>query len=1125
MLPLIATHTVYTVTPDDHYYPNTTCHHCHNLQHYLLNITKYFTSNTQLLFLPGLHHLHTDLIIQNVHNISLNGSTANGTTLDTVIIQCDSSVGITMSNITVLTIANLVIDTCKTKNNVLNINNWIFTESSTIISHCYDVELQNITAYGSYGYTILAINILGISSFINIKSYGLTMQYNEENVDYKYNKLLIENYQMLFGINAIIIQLHQKSYKVELEFYNVKFIPLHTIDIYRLLEVTQDRNKCGNIIHFNKCFIENFDLQLGIDGLFYFELSEWFYEIYHQVSFTNCTFRHNQIKLLFKASGPLNMKLENCIFEYNHFQVIEAINLNSIIVANTSFKEIKTDFFLIQISNTLLNLEGSVIFNKVKADRILYVHNSTISYHGYIESSHNILSSNNHLDYVIIQENTLINMTNNKYNTIKEIVPYYYEGFSISNFTAPCYYQYNGEKQNFDKVTKTLNFSIVYHEDISIHTIIITHCRWLPGSVFNSTKPIDVNKRLIKSDIPSAYEKLICSCNNAQENFIITQDCYADTLATAYPGQTKYLSLAFNIKYYLKFKEISSNISVMIEINDDVLPHTACKLAEVKELIQKVSYSSCTIINFTVVHNGLGYLQWCELFINIISTNIIDAYYIDILPCPAGFVQQNGICICDPILKSTLISITTCNINDQTILRPAGSWLSAVTINDSHKYHISPHCPLHYCVPQSSQLNFSTPNSQCMFNRTGLLCGQCQQGLSTMFGSSHCHHCFNIYLLFIIPIAIAGVALVILLFILNLTVTDGDINGFILYVNIISINSHVFFLVYNNSINPITVFISLANLDLGIPTCFYNGMDDYAKMWLQLTFPAYLIVIATLFIIASRHSTKVQRITARRALPVLATLFLLSYTKVLRTVSSVLFYYSTITHLPSGHTTLVWAVDANVPLFGLKYTVLFIACLILFIILLSFNAILCFTKTTMRLKLINHFKPLIDAYQGPYKYKYYNWAGLQLVIRVVFFGLSAVDRNVNLTVGIILLAVIVVIQNRLIPFKDNYKNLHETGFLFNLLVMYALSHDHYDVAVNVMITMAALQFLLIIIHHIISNVCGGVIMHKLKILTNSKLKWITRSHNKPQRHIQLNNTPPDKAYNYQELREPLVGED
>ena len=213
--------------------------------------------------------------------------------------------------------------------------------------------------------------------------------------------------------------------------------------------------------------------------------------------------------------------------------------------------------------------------------------------------------------------------------------------------------------------------------------------------------------------------------------------------------------------------------------------------------------------------------------------------------------------------------------------------------------------------------------------------------------------------------------LVLLLFVLNPTVTDEDINGFIFYVNIISINIHIFFPQYGNSINYWNVFISLTNLDLGIPTCFYNGMDDYAKMWLQLVIPAYLILIATLLIIASRHSTKVQRITARRALPVLATLFLLYYTEVLRTVSNVLFYYSAITHLPSGHTELVLAVDANVPLFGLKYTALFIVCLILFIILLPFNAILCFTKTAMRLKLVYYFKPLIDAYQDPYKYKHY----------------------------------------------------------------------------------------------------------------------------------------------------------
>ena len=63
---------IYIVTPDNHYYPNTACHHCHNLQHYLLNGTNYFTSNTQLLFLPGIHYLNSNLII---YNISLIGNT------------------------------------------------------------------------------------------------------------------------------------------------------------------------------------------------------------------------------------------------------------------------------------------------------------------------------------------------------------------------------------------------------------------------------------------------------------------------------------------------------------------------------------------------------------------------------------------------------------------------------------------------------------------------------------------------------------------------------------------------------------------------------------------------------------------------------------------------------------------------------------------------------------------------------------------------------------------------------------------------------------------------------------------------------------------------------------------
>ena len=131
-----------------------------------------------------------------------------------------------------------------------------------------------------------------------------------------------------------------------------------------------------------------------------------------------------------------------------------------------------------------------------------------------------------------------------------------------------------------------------------------------------------------------------------------------------------------------------------------------------------------------------------------------------------------------------------------------------------------------------------------------------------------------------------------------------------------------------------------------------------------LSYASDLIFIATSLIITSHYSTTIQRLTARRALPVLATLFLLSYTKILSTesVSIVLFHYSKIIHLPCGHTTLVWSVDVNVPLLGAKFAILFTVCCVIFFIILPFNVILLFTRTLSRFKLSqnsNHYWMLI----------------------------------------------------------------------------------------------------------------------------------------------------------------------
>ena len=93
----------------------------------------------------------------------------------------------------------------------------------------------------------------------------------------------------------------------------------------------------------------------------------------------------------------------------------------------------------------------------------------------------------------------------------------------------------------------------------------------------------------------------------------------------------------------------------------------------------------------------------------------------------------------------------------------------------------------------------------------------------------------NLHILITIIVIVAGIVLVVLLYLLNLTVTIGTISGIIFYANIVSINDSVF-LINDNVFKPLRVFISFTNFNLGIKTTFYNGMDSYAKMWLQLFF-------------------------------------------------------------------------------------------------------------------------------------------------------------------------------------------------------------------------------------------------------------------------------------------------
>jgi len=219
-------------------------------------------------------------------------------------------------------------------------------------------------------------------------------------------------------------------------------------------------------------------------------------------------------------------------------------------------------------------------------------------------------------------------------------------------------------------------------------------------------------------------------------------------------------------------------------------------------------------------------------------------------------------------------------------------------------------------------------------------------------------------------------------------------------------------------------------------------------------------------------------------------------------------------------------VDTNVPLFGVEFIMLFIACLILFLILVPFNVVLIFTKKLSYFKVVTYFKPLLDAYQGPYKIKFHYWPGVQLLTRAAFFALTALDRNTNMTVGIILIGVLIWLQEKFTPFKSKMNNNMEIACLLNLLVVFSISlyTTSTQIVVNVFVSLAMIQLLCIILWNIKSLIWYNHVVWFCPPdrFTTCLNIFRHQAANEPN-CTELINEVPEVTHNYSEFQEPVIG--
>ena len=122
-----------------------------------------------------------------------------------------------------------------------------------------------------------------------------------------------------------------------------------------------------------------------------------------------------------------------------------------------------------------------------------------------------------------------------------------------------------------------------------------------------------------------------------------------------------------------------------------------------------------------------------------------------------------------------------CNGSSSILVRHSRAWMDVVSNdNVTEGYLVHCHCPYDYCLPPSSlvEINLNVEggaDAQCAFNHSGTLCGACKPPFSLALGSSKCLQCSNYWLFLQILFSLAGIALVMLLLILDLNASKGTL--------------------------------------------------------------------------------------------------------------------------------------------------------------------------------------------------------------------------------------------------------------------------------------------------------------------------------------------------------------
>ena len=488
---------IYYVKPDYASMSNCPYQHCHDLNYYT-NIS--LDHHSELHFLSGEFILSSDLTVRDVHNVSLIGSKDDNSVVNSII-RCNSSSSVMMINITGLTMRNIIIKHCGPVENehhlMIRIRLTKFNKLAVVIDYCISVQFEELIIITNNNPGLLAMNMIGNCSMVNVTVNGFISLYNDSTVG---------GHSIVFEIKNLSLVRDTMNWQ--------KFVLLFKVEVKLYITISNSIFKFFKILKFIGIAISNFNFQYKIhikqskfinnriDSIISIVKQRTAHRSHDTIEFSDCIFLNNSMLSdghLINADELRIVRISNCFFHKNSNLKLVAIKYEfmSIFIINTTFSSSICNFPLINVPNIPLVFYGPVKFTNNTGDAYLLNVTGHCNCYNYIGILYNHVKG-----FLYSHSRPVINLKKNTNLEVKHNV--FLNNFAVFLLVADpypyCLFQYSS-KNNYDKMWYQGNYSISFIGNYMkpLPYSYIAGCEWhiFFNSAFNTSIPLEVNKHII----------------------------------------------------------------------------------------------------------------------------------------------------------------------------------------------------------------------------------------------------------------------------------------------------------------------------------------------------------------------------------------------------------------------------------------------------------------------------------------------------------------------------------------------------------------------------------------------------------------------------------------------------